>query len=242
VKVSRLLLPWLVWSGVYGVVVVAEKIRHHEPLADAFSPSMIVGGTYTHLWFVPFALFGSLLIATLQARTKALSHRRMAALAFGLGTALTLGNAWILHARQIEWPLLQWLFALPSPLLGFALGRVLLARDRRLLSGLALLLSLAAAGTLAAALVVAVPEMDRRYAVSMALVGLFFLWPGKADALSRRLTPLLFGVYLAHPLLLRLYQAAHLPTLPVGLLGVVIFAVAALLVEMLRHSPLRRLV
>lgn len=241
-KVSRLLLPWLIWSGIYGGMVLAEKIRHDEPLADAFSPWMIIGGTYTHLWFVPFALFGSLLIAGLQARTKTLPHRNIAAVTLALGAALTLGGAWLLHVGNVQWPLVQWLFALPSPLLGFALGRVLLSRDRRLLSGLALCLSLLALGTLAAAWVVVVPEMDRRYAVSMALVGLFFLWPGKADALSRRLTPLLFGVYLTHPLLMRLYQSAHLPELPVALLGVVIFAVAAVLVELLRRSPLKLLV
>ena len=66
--------------------------------------------------------------------------------------------------------------------------------------------------------------------------------PAKPDALSRRLTPLLFGVYLMHPLLMRLYQAAHLPELPVGVLGVVVFLAAAVLVELLRRSPLKRLV
>src|SRR6188768_3405021 len=35
-KVSRLLVPWLVWSVVYGGLVVAERLRHHEPIADAF--------------------------------------------------------------------------------------------------------------------------------------------------------------------------------------------------------------
>ncbi|HTV25795.1 MAG TPA: acyltransferase family protein, partial [Polyangiaceae bacterium] len=222
--------------------VVAEKVRHDEPLSDAFSPWMIVGGTYSHLWFVPFALFGSLLIAGLQSSTKRRSHRLMAGLTLGAGTAIVLAAAWVLHMENVEWPALQWLFALPSPLLGFALGRVLLSRDRRLLSALAVLLTVVALGTLAATLAMAVPEMDRRYAVSIALVGLFFLWPGKADALSRRLTPLLFGVYLTHPLLVRVYQAAHLPSLPIALLGVLIFVVAALLVEVLRRSPLKRLV
>jgi len=241
-KVSRLVLPWLIWSGIYAGMVVAEKVRHEEPLADAFSPWMIIGGTYSHLWFVPFALFGSLLIAGLQARTKEVSHRLMAGLTLGLGCAVVLVAAWLLHVEEIQWPLLQWLFALPSPLLGFALGRVLMSRDRRLLRGLAALLSVVAVVTLAAALIWSVPEMDRRYAVSMALVGLFFLLPGKADALSRRLTPLLFGMYLIHPLLVRVYQGAHLPGVPVALLGVLVFLSAALLVELLRRSPLKRLV
>jgi surface polysaccharide O-acyltransferase-like enzyme len=242
VKVSRLVLPWLVWSGVYAGLVLAEKMRHDEALTDAFSPWMLIGGTYSHLWFVPFALFGSLLIAGLQARTKTRSHRLMAGLTLGAGAAIVLAAAWVLHLEKVQWPALQWLFALPSPLLGFALGRVLLSRDRRLLAGLVALMALVAIATLAATLTLQVPEMDRRYAVSMALVSLFFLWPGKADAVSRRLTPLLFGVYLTHPLLVRGYQAAHLPSLPIALLGVLIFIASSLLVEVLRRSPLRRLV
>jgi hypothetical protein len=47
---------------------------------------------------------------------------------------------------------------------------------------------------------------------------------------------------LTHPLLVRIYQGLHLPELPTAVLGAVIFAASALLVEGLRHSPLRRLV
>src|SRR5690606_1949282 len=104
VKVTRLLIPWLAWSGVYAGLQVAEKLRHHEPLADAFSPWMLIGGTYTHLWFVPFALFGSALIAGLQARTRGASHRLMAGLTLGVGAALALAGAWLLHVEAIEWP------------------------------------------------------------------------------------------------------------------------------------------
>lgn len=242
VKVSRLVLPWLVWCGVYAVLGLAEKARHQEPLSDAFSPWMLVGGTYSHLWFVPFALFGSLLIAGLQLRTRAHSHRLMVALTLGIGAAMVVVAAYILHSGALEWPLVQWLFALPSPLLGFALGRVLMSRERPLLRALALLLTLVGVLTLASTLIVIVPEMARRYAVSMALVSLFLLWPGTTDALSRRLTPLLFGVYLTHPLVVRAYQGVHLAALPTPLLGAATFGVAALLVEGLRRSPLRRLV
>jgi surface polysaccharide O-acyltransferase-like enzyme len=241
-KVSKLVLPWLVWSGVYGVMVTAEKLRHQEPLSQAFSPWMIIGGTYEHLWFVPFALFGSLFIAGLQARTRTVSHRRMAAVLLAVGALVTLFDAWLLRSERIPWPVLQWLFALPSPLLGFALGRVLLSRDRGLLVRLAGLLTLLGAASLALTLVWSVPEMARRYAVSLAVVSVFFLWPGRMDGLSRRLTPLLFGVYLTHPLLLRAYQGAHLPNMQVPVLGALLFAVSALLVEVLRRTPLRRLV
>jgi surface polysaccharide O-acyltransferase-like enzyme len=242
VKVSRLVFPWLCWCAVYGAVVLVDKVRHQEGLSSAFSPWMIVGGTYSHLWFVPFALFGSLLVAELQRRTQATSHRRVAGLTFGIGAVVVLVNAWLVHSGRFDWPAVQWLFALPSPLLGFALGRILLSRERPLVGKLALLSIVAGALTLASTWIVFVPEMTRRYAVSLALVSLSCRWPGPADALSRRLTPLLFGVYLIHPLLLRAYQGVHLLEIPTPVLGVVVFVVAVLVVEALRQSPLRRLV
>jgi surface polysaccharide O-acyltransferase-like enzyme len=242
-KVTKLLLPWLVWSAVYAGIVVGEKLRHGEALSGAFSPWMILGGTYTHLWFVPFALFGSVLIAGLQLRTKAVSHRLMTGLTLAGGAVLVVAGAWVLARWPgIHWPMPQWVFALPSPLLGFALGRVLLASDRRFASRLAAFLVLVAVAAVALCVLWGAPTMLRRYAVSIALVSSFFLWPGSADPVSRRLTPLLFGVYLTHPLLVRVYQGAHLPELPIPLLGVLVFVISALLVEGLRRSPLRRLV
>jgi surface polysaccharide O-acyltransferase-like enzyme len=117
-----------------------------------------------------------------------------------------------------------------------------MSRDRALLRKLASVLVLVAAVAIVLAWFGEVPQMVRRYAISMALVGVAFLWPGRADGLSQRLTPLLFGVYLTHPLLVRLYQSVHLPLLPTALLGAAIFAASALLVEGLRRSPLRGLV
>jgi surface polysaccharide O-acyltransferase-like enzyme len=242
VKVSRLLLPWLIWSAVYAAIIIAESVRHDEPVADRFTLWMLVGGTYTHLWFVPFALFGSLLIAGLQLRTRFVSHTLMAALSCAVGAALVVVGAWLLATRTIEWPVLQWLFALPSPLLGFALGRMLLSEHPEFRRRATLGMSALAALVVGLGLGWEMPDMARRYAVSMALVSLFFLWPGKADVVSKRFTPLLFGIYLTHPLLVRTYQAAHLPQLPTALLGILVFGAAALFTEGLRRSPLKRLV
>lgn len=242
-KVSRLLLPWLVWSAIYAAVVAAERLRHDEPIVEAFlSWRTLLGGTYTHLWFVPFALFGSVAIAAAQAWTRPVSHRSMVGWSLALGALFVVGGAVVVAYSGSDWPVLQWLFALPSPLLGFALGRLLLAGDRKLSRAVAALLLGVAVVVVAASSFAPMHEMVRRYAVSMALVGVFFTWPGNLDALSRRLTPLLFGIYLTHPLILRSYQAAHLPPVQPALLGVLLFLAAALLVELLRRTPLRSLV
>ena len=242
VKVRRLLLPWLVWSLVYAAVVVLERVRHDEPLSTAFSPWVLIGGTYDHLWFVPFALFGGLLVAGLQAVTMRLSHLAVSGSALVLGAFVVVIDALILQSFAIDWPALQWLFSLPSPLLGFALGRSLLGVHHKLLWRLGLLLSIGAAACLAASLWVTVPEMVLRYAISMALVTLAFVWPGAAERVSQRLTPLLFGIYLTHPLIVRVYQGTHWPAPPAALLSLAVFGVAAMLVAVLQQSPLRRLV
>jgi len=104
-KVSRLLLPWLVWSVVYAGVVLAERVRHGEAVVAVFSWRTILGGTYTHLWFVPFALFGSLLIAGLQVETRSASHRRVAWLALAAGSLVVALAALLLALTDAEWPL-----------------------------------------------------------------------------------------------------------------------------------------
>jgi surface polysaccharide O-acyltransferase-like enzyme len=85
-------------------------------------------------------------------------------------------------------------------------------------------------------------EMVRRYAVPLALISIGFVWHGVADRFSQRLSPLLFGGYLSHPLILRMYQAAHLPLLPTALFAALVFAVSAALVLVLQRTPLRILV
>jgi surface polysaccharide O-acyltransferase-like enzyme len=235
-------LPWFVWSLVYALVVILEKLRHHESVTEALSPWMIIGGTYEHLWFVPFALFGAVFVAWLQLRTRALAHPLVVFAALALGGALAVCCASIVSTGWANWPVLQWLFALPSPLLGFALGRALMTAERSLLVRLTTVVALLALACSVLSLFFPVPEGVARYAASLGLVSVAFVWPGPSDPLSRRVTPLLFGIYLIHPLILRLYQAAHLPILPVAWFAALVFGTSALLVLGLQRTPLRRLV
>jgi surface polysaccharide O-acyltransferase-like enzyme len=242
IKVSRLLMPWLVWSVVYGAVLVLERLRHDEPLVEGFSAWMIIGGTYDHLWFVPFALFGGVLVAWLQATTRQLPDRAVVLASLMTGSSLAALVAFIFSSFSIDWPALQWLFALPSPVLGFAVGRAVLGGDRKLIAQTATLACIAALGCWALSTGLTVPEVVTRYATSLGVLGLAFMWPGQADGVSQRLTPLLFGIYLVHPLILRMYLASHLPIPPVTPFAALVFVAAALVVVGLRRTPLRRLV
>ncbi len=242
VKVTRLLVPWLVWSLVYALVVLLQRMRHGEPIAEGFSAWMVVGGTYPHLWFVPFALCAGVFAALLRRSTRELPVGPVIVATLALGVAVVVVNAARLRSGTIEWPLLQWLFALPSSLLGFALGASLLTPTRMWLRGV---LILAGLGTVACLLVLpwqTPPDLATRYALSLSLVCLAFLWPGRADPLSQRATPLLLGVYLSHPLIVRVYQATHWPEPPLALYALLIFAVSAALVVLLRRTPLKFLV
>jgi surface polysaccharide O-acyltransferase-like enzyme len=246
-KVARLLVPWLLWSAIYLAMQLLERYRHDESFTEGFTAWMLIGGTYTHLWFVPFSLVGSLLIAGVQARTSHHPHVWAGVVALLAGAVITVVGGQVLATGRVEWPLLQWLFALPAVPMGFGLGRMLLAADPAVRRRLAWVAAAVAVACLGVSLILAAAlgpdwEMVRRYAVSLSLVSIGFVWPGHSDAFSQRLAPLLFGVYLSHPLILRVYQATHLPLPPTAIFAALVFGVSALLVLVLQRTPLRTLV
>jgi surface polysaccharide O-acyltransferase-like enzyme len=74
------------------------------------------------------------------------------------------------------------------------------------------------------------------------LVFIAFLRPGKLDSLSKFMSPLLFGIYLAHHfighrLLVKIPGVEHSQ-----LFFIVDFAVTAVAVYLLKKTPLRRFV
>jgi surface polysaccharide O-acyltransferase-like enzyme len=246
-KVGRLLVPWLLWSAIYLALQLLERYRHDESYTEGFTAWMLIGGTYTHLWFVPFSLVGSLVIAGVQARTSRHAQGWAGLLALVVGAAITVAGGQVLATGRVEWPLLQWLFALPAVPMGFGLGRMLLAADAVVRRRLAWMTAAVALFCLGLGLVIPASvgpdwEMVRRYAVSLALVSIGFVWPGTSDRISQRLAPLLFGVYLSHPLILRVYQATHLPLPPTAVFAALVFGISALLVLVLQRTPLRMLV
>src|SRR5262249_52523884 len=48
---SRLLVPWLFWCSIYGVVELLDYLRKGEWIVDDLGPYVLLSGTSVHLWF-----------------------------------------------------------------------------------------------------------------------------------------------------------------------------------------------
>ncbi|MGY9047164.1 hypothetical protein P775_17275 [Puniceibacterium antarcticum] len=191
-RARRLLLPWLIWSGIYGALKLAELAVTGAPLASEFAPYMLLTGPALHLWFLPFAFAACLLVHPLiRLAAPEPGHRARVGM---LSVALVVIGLAALALRQghaFPAPLAQWLYALPPVCLGlaFALSRggvglmpavltsfVTLALTFGWTSGLAQV-------TLAAAALI----------LCLAL-------PSPSSWLSEKSGNVAIGIYLAHPL------------------------------------------
>jgi surface polysaccharide O-acyltransferase-like enzyme len=239
-KRERLFMPWLFWSAVYLVLAIQSAFRHGVPLHDALSWMMILAGTSSHLWFVPFALFSAGLVAGVQYSTRHLPDRPVAYSALGAGVAV-LACCAVLADRPFEAPIPQWIIAISSAFFGLGLGRLVLAEGALKFRHVWPLALVALAGALAGQLYFH-SFLVWRYAVSLLLVLAMLLRPGKAEPISKFLSPLLFGIYLAHHLLAE-RVLSHVPLIAHSqFLFVIDFVLTALIVRGLKETPLRRFV
>jgi surface polysaccharide O-acyltransferase-like enzyme len=240
-KRERLFLPWVFWSVVYGGMLVISGVRHGEPISSLLSWQMILAGTSSHLWFVPFAMFSAGLVAGTHMLTRHAPNRLTGFIAMFVGAAVLLSIGLMPEADRPA-PIPQWLLSFPSAVFGFALGRLVLAEGNK--PAVRDLIPIAIV-----ALIGAVyfqwfqPNMlIWRYCVSLILVFVVFSIPGKLDPISKFLSPLLFGIYLAH----HLVSGRLLVKLPFiehsQYLFLVDFAITALLVRALKFTPLKRFI
>ena len=144
------------------------------------------------------------------------------------------------------WPFEQWLFSVPALVLGFALGRRLahapdLPTLRRHLLGAFGVFALGAW-----ALSLAMPETrvyGFRVAGGFGLLVLAACLPNVPDRLTRRLTPLMLGVYMLHPVVYLWLVSPLLTQASLGDVGPLrvglTFLLTLLLVAALRRTRLR---
>jgi peptidoglycan/LPS O-acetylase OafA/YrhL len=208
-KAQRLLKPWLFWSVVYSVVVLAKVLYKNVPLSDAFQWTMLLTGSRIHLWFLPFAFVIAILLVLIHRAVADIPAIFTIVIAILAGALCVLGCSIIQSFTQPPTPLRQWILGTPAIFLGLAVGQITLQRraeDRRNLYLFAVL-------SMAAVCAVHVwifnglwadyaAKFAVRYFASVTLVCFALHWQGNLDQISRKLASLSYGVYLVHPLVL----------------------------------------
>lgn len=201
-RAGRLLVPWLFWSVIYGVVRWREMVRHHQTWSDAFTPGMLLGGPWDHLWYLPFAFFASLIVFLLRRRVDRLPRKAVCLGGVAIGVAMAIAyqlnasSAWML---RIHHPLAEFMFASAAIPLGLGIAAAL----RMAGGGRGWLIPLAAIFAGATVVAFALPqEKFQPYLPALFLVCVAFLPGWKFPAALLAGTDLALGVYLLHPLVI----------------------------------------
>ena len=204
-KVRRLMVPWLFWSGVYFVWNVVLALRANEAWNARLDVWMFTYGTSIHLWFVPFACVTGIFVVWAHQRLKAASPARVI-----YGTAIV-GVLTLLIFRPMAdgfgAPAAQYMLGLPGVFLGLVLGRYYIMPDGR---GRESTLYVLAGATLVLALLtepLGFHPATTKWCGALLVMLAVLRWPGKMDGLTARLTPLLFTVYLIHALVVEVLYA-----------------------------------
>lgn len=237
----RLLLPWVIWSGIYAVYVCYRAWRLQVDPTSMFDWSMLIGGTYYHLWFLPCLFALGLLALGINKITRRIAPWRVA---IGAAVAGIVMVAAVTILGGFKWNLLtrNWLLALPSVAIGLMFGRLLACHAAMwgrayfrwtavALIPLTLLALYFIPGTPLARYDLAVVAM-------IAAIG----WPGRGDAVTTRIQPLILGIYLVHPIVLEGLYSLGVPTDSVLLFAVLALGVSAVIIQAIRWTPLRVIV
>lgn len=191
VRLQRLLLPWLVWSAFYKLVL--WKVSHgQEPLLTISDPWSLLAGASLHLWFLPFVGVAMFLVQPLGRLITT-----PARLAMGLAglVAVSLPMYMAHQIVGLPAPLPQWLFAFPVYALGLMMA---------LAHGLGRWWwpVLAAAGLTGAA-ALATGGLALSYTILAAALAFELFWrlPVQSPVLPK-LGQTAFGIYLLHPFFL----------------------------------------
>lgn len=243
-RAGRLLPPWLFWSAVYAVFVCRGQMREGESILAGFDPLMILYGTWTHLWFLPFIFLTLVLVDLVRFPLQHVRNTKVVAGAIVIATITLVVTALVRREMSPPTPFNQWLFSLPSIPLGFALGRLLWESDKRV-RAIGLIATCACAIGVVVALVVSGIALDeipvaRRYALSVVLICLSVLRPGQLDVVSKTVHFATFGIYLIHPAVILLLHKISLDIMPLQLAIVYLGALA--LTVLIQKTKLKRFV
>lgn len=239
----RLLKPWLFWSAVYGLCRLAKGLATTDvgTLWEMVSVETLLAGTSIHLWYLPYAFLCSGIIYGLNRWTSRINHTVAFLAAAAVGMVLLAVHATGIWSHMVS-PLPQWEFGLAAVPLGIAVGRCLMIahREHRRLVLLTIALMVAIECLILQHFGFGVAALP--YGIGLALVCLAYCWETRGDGLVASLTPLTFGIYLIHPLVIHVLR--RVPAMNDHYVAFVLLTVciSTLMTLVLVRTPLRRFV
>lgn len=241
-RARRLLIPWLFWSAVYGLLKLGKALVLKSPISATFRTPAVLVGTHIHLWYLPYAFIAAVCIYLLARHSSSVPLVVAAGAAALTGVIALPVCSTLMSSVAATPPFPQWLFGLAAIPLGFAIGQCRRVSNVQIRQCLLAMISLAVLAECLSLKVLGHRHLTVQYAVAVPLVCGAYLWQGRQDRISQALAPLAYGIYLVHPLVS--YSPGLLSKLTANpwVQIVTVFAVSAILASILRATPLRRFV
>jgi fucose 4-O-acetylase-like acetyltransferase len=207
-RAKRLLVPFVIWSLIYALLNVALSIKAQEPPFGWWRWHMILSGTWTHLWFLPFAFLAAVCAPWLRHPLAS------------LGVAILAATLIVLYGSPVSLPFGQWSFGLIPVLVGIAYFSW----------GWRLAVTTLLASTLI--MFIGRPSPDNItifVGTALALVCLANHIP--ATPLSDRCARLSLWIYLGHPLVIVAGQSLRITYIELGLFAIVGSVILAQIID-----------
>ncbi|PQO28769.1 acyltransferase family protein [Blastopirellula marina] len=245
-RAKRILIPWLFWCVVYGVVDIVRVLFGSPSLVLGSSYFVFLYGPSLHLWFLPYIFLVTVFAACLRNVVIKESKINRAAVAL-LILVVALWALYVLDGqtwwKELPMPLLQWFSATPAMCLGVLLAllvpfAVWFSKDSRYS------LIFVGSGLISCLIAATLPGLTSFSLVALGLVLLASTWKGsRTQGIGAFLASITMGVYLVHPTLITISRMCLAPRYEASVLHAVLaILLSVLIASLLVRSPLRQVV
>lgn len=242
-KAKQLLYPWIAWSLIYAIVKYYKAAVLNIPLSEFFSYTTLIQGTQYHLWFLPYAFMVSVVLYLIgdQSRHFKTTGKILVLMLFSFVMFVII--TWILTSYFWPSPFYQWFYVTPSVVFGstIAFSLHLPSLRNRLIVYFSVVGGFFILG-IHSYLMHREIDYCIGYMIAISITMAAFLARGKESRIFSILSSLTYGIYLSHPLLITIVSFyAQIERYPYIMLCMV-FTLSALMVQMLKKTPLRTIV
>jgi peptidoglycan/LPS O-acetylase OafA/YrhL len=227
-RANRLLRPWVVWSLIYAALKIAQAVLQNQTVVSEFNWTMMVIGTMTHLWFLPFGFACSVTAFWFVKHFKGNSELAFASLV--ALAAVSVPASTLALNSDLTTPFAQWCYGLPAVFFAMAIHFANFDRVK--------LFCVIGATALSWLLVIAIADqmlgaVSLLLGVNLAVIVLAM--PTTSGPWTQWAANVSMPVYLAHPIFLSLVHGKA------GFENGTVVAIAAIILSMALGSLILRL-